>query len=87
VYTKAGVAWNMQEACQVFARELANFQLELRFAEERFAPLRQAGQEKAVDVCLANLCRIDGAAEHGDESTFLNARSSTFCAGGIVREE
>jgi len=65
VYTKAGVAWNMQEALpKVFARELANFQLELRFAEERFAPLRASWDKKKQLTCAsANLCRIDGAAE------------------------
>jgi SpoVK/Ycf46/Vps4 family AAA+-type ATPase len=65
VYTKAGVAWNMQDTLpKVFARELANFQLALRFAEERFAPLRASWDKKRrLTRASANLCRIDGAAE------------------------
>jgi len=62
---KDGVTWNMQEALpKVFAQELAAFQVELRFAEESFAPLRASWDKKEqLTRASANLCRIDGAAE------------------------
>jgi SpoVK/Ycf46/Vps4 family AAA+-type ATPase len=64
-YTKNGVTWNMQEALpKAFARQLAGFQPELRFAEERFALLRASWNKKdQLTRATASSQRIEKAAE------------------------
>jgi SpoVK/Ycf46/Vps4 family AAA+-type ATPase len=64
-YTKDGVTWNMQEALpKAFVQQLADFQLELRFAEENFATLRVSWDRKnQLAYITANSHRIEKAAE------------------------
>jgi SpoVK/Ycf46/Vps4 family AAA+-type ATPase len=64
-YTKNGVTWNMQEALpKAFVRQLAGFQPELRFAEERFAALRASWNKKdKLTHAIASSRRIEKAAE------------------------
>jgi len=64
-YTKNGVIWNMQEALpKAFVRQLAGFQPELRFAEERFAALRASwDKKKQLTRATASSRRIEKAAE------------------------
>ena len=64
-YTKNGVTWNMQEALpKAFVRQLAGFQPELRFAEERFAALRASWDKKdQLTRATASSRRIEQAAE------------------------
>jgi SpoVK/Ycf46/Vps4 family AAA+-type ATPase len=65
IYTKNGVTWNMQEALpKAFVRQLAGFQPELRFAEERFAALRASwGKKDQLTRATASTRRIEKAAE------------------------
>jgi SpoVK/Ycf46/Vps4 family AAA+-type ATPase len=64
-YTKNGVTWNMQEALpKAFVRQLAGFQPELRFAEERFAALRSSWNKKVqLTRATTSSRRIEKAAE------------------------
>jgi SpoVK/Ycf46/Vps4 family AAA+-type ATPase len=64
-YTKNGVTWNMQEALpKAFVRQLAGFQPELRFAEERFAALRASwGKKDQLTRATTSSQRIEKAAE------------------------
>jgi len=64
-YTKNGVTWNMQEAPhKAFVQQLASFQPELRFAEERFAALRASWDKKnQLTRATASSRRIGKAAE------------------------
>jgi SpoVK/Ycf46/Vps4 family AAA+-type ATPase len=64
-YTKNDVTWNMQEALpKAFVRQLAGFQPELRFAEERFALLRASWNKKdQLARATASSERIEKAAE------------------------
>jgi SpoVK/Ycf46/Vps4 family AAA+-type ATPase len=64
-YTKNGVTWNMQEALpKAFVRQLAGFQPELRFAEERFAALRSSWNKKVqLTRATTSSRRIGKAAE------------------------
>jgi len=63
-YTKNGVTWNMQEALpKAFVRQLAGFQPELQFAEERFAVLRASWNKKdQLTRATASSLRIEKAA-------------------------
>jgi SpoVK/Ycf46/Vps4 family AAA+-type ATPase len=65
-YTKSGVTWNMQEALpKAFVRQLAGFQPELRFAEERFAALRSSWNKKdQLTRATTSSRRIEKAAEN-----------------------
>jgi len=64
-YTKNGVTWNMQEAPhKAFVQQLASFQPELRFAEERFAALRASWDKKnQLTRATASSRRIGKVAE------------------------
>jgi SpoVK/Ycf46/Vps4 family AAA+-type ATPase len=64
-YTKNGVTWNMQEALpKAFVLQLAGFQPELRFAEERFAALRASWDKKdQLTRATTSSLRIEKAAE------------------------
>jgi SpoVK/Ycf46/Vps4 family AAA+-type ATPase len=64
-YTKNGVTWNMQEALpKAFVRQLAGFQPEMRFAEEKFAALRASWDKKnQLTHAIASSRRIEKAAE------------------------
>jgi len=89
-YTKNGVTWNMQEALpKAFVQQLASFQPELRFAEERFAALRASWDiEESVDARHREFTADRKAADHGAQVHIPECQKLDILRrGGTIRAE